>query len=260
MMKQSKDVIYKRRDAIFLDLLKHRDLSVTHLSSTYDVSELTIRRDFMYFEKKGLIERYYGGARLLDYKNTSIPEKNLSMLKNSIAKAAADLIDSGDIVFVNTSSTAILILKYLGDKEVTIITNNGQASLIPYKNRSNVILTGGELTPPKDSMTGDFALQMISQIRATKAILGCSGFSIEQGMTTSVRREVAINQMMISNCRGRRILVVDHGKIGQEANYKTGSVHEFDYLITDPFANDEVVQEIDEQTGIKVIKADLISY
>ena len=84
-------------------------------------------------------------------------------------------------------------------------------------------------------MTGDFAINAISQVHANKAIIGCSGFSVEDGMTTSVHREVSINQLMPKNCTGTTFLLADHTKLNHSPNYSSGSIADIDCLITDYF-------------------------
>lgn len=252
-MKRSVKEINARRDAIFQELLKKPEIKVNELAELFKVSELTIRRDLLYFEQKNLIERYYGGASILHYSVPKEISKDYEMIKNRLAKKAADYIDSGDTVFINTSSTAIRVLKYLKNKTVTIVTNNGNALLSQYDENITVILTGGELHPPKDTMTGDFALATLAQIRANKAIIGCSGVSLNGGITTSVHREVSVNQMMIKNCKGPIIVLADHSKLNSEATYSSGSLNDVHYLITDEFADDEVIEEIETQTSLHVV-------
>lgn len=243
-MKQSKQVVDARRDLIFNELIKHNEVSVIDLAEKLQVSEPTIRRDLLFFEHKSLVERYYGGARLLNYQSTANPKQNFKLTKNSLAKRAAEYIDNGDTVFINTSSTAILVLKYLENKDVTVITNNGNAMFMKYGKNVTVILSGGEVQPNKGSMSGDYALQTMSQIYASKTIIGCSSFSVDGGVTTSVHREVKLNQTMLNNCRGKRILLVDHTKLGHSANYSTGTIDDIDVLITDSYADSKFIDDL----------------
>ena len=89
-MKQSKSTVDARRDKIFLELLRNESINVIELANRFKVSELTIRRDLLFFEQKSLIERFYGGARVLNYQSTLNPRKNFSLIKHSIAKKAAE--------------------------------------------------------------------------------------------------------------------------------------------------------------------------
>lgn len=216
-----------------MELIRQDSVRIVDLAAKLDVSELTVRRDLLFFEQKNLIERFYGGAKLISAYSITHTDQNLANIKHAIARKAADLVDSGDTLFINTSSTALLTLKYLGSKEVTVITNNGNVLDYELQKNITIILSGGEVHSPKKSLTGDFAIQTISQIHVSKAILGCSGFSITGGITTSMHREVNVNQTMLNNCRGKRIVLADHTKIAQNASYSSGSIFDVDILITD---------------------------
>ena len=73
----------------------------------------------------------------------------------------------------------------------------------------SICLSGGELRIPKESMVGDFALNNLNKVSATKAFLGCSGFSVASGMTTAILQEVAINEVMITRCIGETFILAD---------------------------------------------------
>ncbi|MFP9184279.1 DeoR/GlpR transcriptional regulator, partial [Enterococcus faecalis] len=51
------------------------------------------------------------------------------------------------------------------------------------------------------------------------------------------------------------ILVADHRKIGLTSKFKIADISVFDYLITDKFCSEKVLEEI-RNTGIKTIQVD----
>lgn len=253
-MKSSTQEIHDRRDIIFNEILQKGEVVVSDLAKKLNVSELTIRRDLLFFEQKKYIERFYGGARLLNPQDDQNPSQTLNKIKHEIAKKAASMIDSGDTVFINTSSTALLVLRYLKDKEVTVITNNAKAVFIKTSPNVTVILSGGELRNPKETMVGDFAIATLNMVQVSKAILGCSGLSVEKGITTSIHSEVTINQLMLANCKGPRIIVVDHTKLDSDASFVSGNINDVDILITDSHADDETINEFKDITHMKVVQ------
>ncbi|HQE70260.1 MAG TPA: DeoR/GlpR transcriptional regulator, partial [Atopobiaceae bacterium] len=101
-----------------------------------------------------------------------------------------------------------------------------------------VILTGGEVRVPKWSMTGDFTLDTIAQIKAPKSILGCSGISVQRGLTTIVAQEMRVNALMLEQSE-QRIIVVDSSKLGKDSSFRYGDVDQIDMLITDRDASGE---------------------
>ncbi len=121
--------------------------------------------------------------------------------KEAIAKCAAGLLESGDSVFLNSSSTAQRIFQYLDGKPLTIITNNGRSLNIRRGPGTELVLIGGQVgnsdpngTLMKTSMTGDFAVDMISKISATKCVLGVSGISVRGGLTSLAIQDPAVDK------------------------------------------------------------------
>ena len=89
------------------------------------------------------------------------------------------------------------MIKYIKDKRVIVITNNGKAIYTEHSSKVSVILSGGELREIKEAMVGEFASNNISKVTAKKSFIGCSGLSLESGMTTEILSEVNINQLML---------------------------------------------------------------
>lgn len=54
----------QRREAILAHIQTHQKGEVNHFAQQYNVSEVTIRNDLNYLEKKGCVTRCYGGALL----------------------------------------------------------------------------------------------------------------------------------------------------------------------------------------------------
>lgn len=253
-MKQSQKNIEKRRDKIFNRLLENGEISVQEIAKDFGVSELTIRRDLDFFEEKRLIDRFYGGAKLVTRSSPIDANQRIELIKQEIAKKASEFIHSGDIIFLNTSSTALYLLKFLGEKEVTVITNNAKAIRGITSPNTSLIFTGGELRNPKYAMTGDYALAMISSIKASSAFLGFSGVSTSDGLSTSVHSEVSINKMMIERTNGRKFVLIDHTKFAHSARFNVDELASVDVIITDDLVPYEILDEIRSVQTIELIQ------
>ncbi|MDD2458096.1 MAG: DeoR/GlpR family DNA-binding transcription regulator [Eubacteriales bacterium] len=240
-MKSSKSVIQKRQDKIMNHLAHYQSAEVVTLARWLKISEITVRRDLDQMARKGLVERFFGGVRLVSQglePSTAEPvSSDLDLVKDEIVRAAAQLIEDKDVVFINSSSTAMRIVPYLKDKSVVIVTNNAKLIHLPHDRKVEVILTGGEVYGNKQSLIGEFALNTLSKIKATKCVIGVSGISVKGGITTEVLPETAINQMMLNRCNGSKIVVTDGSKIGRERNFLSGSLSDITHLITDDSAD-----------------------
>lgn len=242
-MRREAKAVYGRRKRVMQEIQENGKALVEDLAKQFDTTEITIRRDLKFWEEKGAIERFYGGARLVQ---PFVESEGLGNepYKHAIAKYAARFVEDGETIFINTSSTALLMLRYLHNKNVTVITNNAKAVYTEHDPMVNVILTGGELRYPKHSMVGDFALASLQRVSADKAFLGCSGFDIEAGMSTAIVNEVTINEMMVQRCNGPIFLLADATKINTTHRFIVNTPRQFNALITDTRVPEHTLDDI----------------
>ena len=223
----------------------HGSVKVDDLVAMFNVTPLTIRRDLQYWEDLGAIVRYYGGAKLVQSFVTD-DKLNNEPYKHAIAKYAASLVEDGDTIFINTSTTALLVIDYLAGKTVNVVTNNGKAIFKEHDPNVRIILTGGELRTPKESMVGEFAYYNVSRVSANKCFIGCSGFDHSKGMTTAILPEVSINEAMIDHSE-KAFILADATKINNVHQFFVAPVKAFDYLITDTRCSDEDLMKFDQE-------------
>lgn len=257
--KKTQSIVSKRRDEILNILKNNKTIKNEELSELLHTSPLTIRRDLQALEENGLVKRHYGGATLVN--EPSIIEsvidvsEDLKKQKHAIAKYAASLIEDGDTIFINTSSTALLILQYLNEKRVVVVTNNGKALQVPLPPNIDLVLTGGQVYGRKQSMVGDFAIFILSKISASKCFLGVSGIEANCGITTSVLQETLVNKEMINHSIGPVYIVTDSSKIGKHSNFSSGDIAKISHLITDCDVSNENILQF-ENAGINVSVVD----
>ncbi len=175
-------------------------------------------------------------------------------LKQRIARFAAGFIEDGDTIFMNSSSTVLEILDYIGDKNIVVVTNNGKILEKELPFNIEVVLTGGQVYGRKQSMVGDFATHVLNYVTASKAFLGVSGIA-EEGISTVVFQESLINREMISRSAGPVFIVTDSTKVGKKNNFSSGEISGISYLITDTHIQPEYTQTF-EKSGIIVMKVE----
>lgn len=253
-MKTSRDIVENRRARLLAIIEKTGDIRVPDIADHLRVSEITIRRDLQVLEDQKIIERYYGGARI----RPRTPKKAMSDLmvcRENIARKAAAFVHDGDTIFINTSSTAINMIKYIAAKDVTVITNNGNAILAQKPYGVKVLLTGGELYNVKGTLVGEFAKNNLMKVTAKSTFIGCAAFSLENGMMSCLVNEVDLNHAMITRTTGNVYLLADHTKLGKNSNFTSCSIEEISHLITDDRAPRDFLDEI-RTRGVEVITAE----
>ncbi|MBQ8217307.1 MAG: DeoR/GlpR transcriptional regulator [Oscillospiraceae bacterium] len=264
-MKNSKSNIMVRKRNILSYLETHNFVKYTELAETMKVSVATIRRDITALEKNGKVMVRMGGVALSsNFKNLpnfdSAPMRQAnSGIKDAIAREAAVLLEDGDSVFMNSSSSAIKLFPHIQDKALTIITNNGRSVLQSRSPSVELIITGGEVVNDnpngqiiKAAMTGDFTLSMINMVNATKCVLGVSGISASGGLTSQSIQDASVNKAMVRQCTGAVIIVADHRKIGVRHNFFFTPISSVTHLITDDKSDPKELEKI-RNAGVKVI-------
>ena len=261
-MKNKKGVIVKRQQTILQRLQKEKEVSVDQLANELGVSPLTIRRDLIEFENQGFVKRHYGGAKLIE--GTLFEDPTLDVppatgqdgttdYRRVVAKKAAELIEEGDIIFVNSSKTALLMLDYISGKRVSVITNNGNSITSSHDPLVSIILTGGELHGTKCSLVGDFALATIRKIRANKCFIGVSGITAEGEISTAVLQETMVNSLMIERAKDMVVILADYKRIGKLHNFIIADTHQITHIVTDELADEAVTSRL-EKDNVTILK------
>lgn len=252
-MKNSNSEIKQRRQKIVNYLKENKQATVTELSQKFKVSEMTIRRDCHILANMGNVTQKLG---VISYQSNalidSLQNPSLLNIKEQLAKKAATYINDGQTIFINSSMTAINTLKYVVEQEVIILTNNVSAIQLNPKIKASIMLSGGEIRRPKNALTGDLAYNAFSSMRANLSIIGCRGLCLETGISTSQIYEAKINRKIIENS-SKLIVVADYTKIGKSSNFTVGNISDIDILITDSFADLEIIEEFRNQ-GVEVIQ------
>lgn len=261
-MKNSKSVVFKRQQALLKELREEKTIDVETVAKKLAVSPTTIRRDLIMFEKQNLIERFHGGATLLEesLREEDSPANSYEAedkeQKQIIAHYAAELVEDGDTIFINSSSTALMMLDYLKGKRVIVVTNNGFAVSYPHDPQVEIIMTGGEIYRRRNSLVGEFALHTLTKIIADKAFIGVGGISAAGGITTSVLPETAINENMLKRCQGKRYVLAATSKIGREHNFHSADVNQVDCLITCQGSSENEINAI-KKSGVEVVELNI---
>ena len=234
-------------------------VKVAALSDLLRVSEITIRRDLEELEQEGLLERTHGGA-IYSHRMQVEPlytEKDRihQEEKRLIGQAAAQLVEEGDTLLINSGSTTLQVIHHLvGKKDIRVITSNVGAVLAVQNSDFDLMLIGGSFRPQSNSLVGHLAVLSLQQVYGNKAFIGVDGISAKYGLTTPILQEAEIARLMIERASGQVIVVADHSKLGVVANFVTAPVDEVDILVTDEGFDEEYRAELEER-GIEIIIA-----
>jgi DeoR/GlpR family transcriptional regulator of sugar metabolism len=226
-----------RRKKILEIINEEESVKVLDLSNQFKVTLETIRRDLEKLEKEGYIKRSYGGAILNKSTNEDISinirEATNKEDKNLIGKAVADLINDGDTIMMDSSTTALYVSKYLKDKKITIITNALKIPMVLAGNSNiQIISTGGTLKSSSLSFVGHWAESSIEKYYVNKTIIGCKAINLEHGIMEPHQLETEVKKKMIKTSE-KVILAVDSSKFDKKSFIKAYNLDQVDTIVTD---------------------------
>ena len=213
---------YERRQSLLELLKKQPGLRVPEIANTLGVSDGTVRNDLNALEQDGHLIRVHGGAVLSSAQKTTSSTFNTRHEKNAdkkacIGKHAAGIVEDGDSILLDASSTAYYLALNLSERNnLRVVTNGIDVARLLAQNPSNsVILIGGVVSQDGSSLTGLVSEQIIAELHIQKALVSCSGFSVERGMTEVHFEEAQLKRKAIESAQ-QVIALVDSSKLGQE--------------------------------------------
>lgn len=228
----------ERQQGIMNLLNVKKSVTVAELSQKFSIGEATIRRDLEKLEKMGLLKRTYGGALLLEGLDSEIPfsvrEVEQKEAKDVIGKLASELIQDGDIIVMDSSSTTLRMVPYLkGKSKLTVITNGAKIAVeLGEQLHTKVYCTGGMLRENSLSYIGELARKCIDSFFVDTLFFSCRAISVERGLTDSNEDEAELRKLMINNCK-KVVLMCDYTKFDQVSFCKICNFDKIDYIVTD---------------------------
>lgn len=231
-------LLTERRNKILELIRESGSVTVTDLSTRFNVSEETIRRDLQQMEQEQLLNRVYGGAYLGTVVRQETPitlrKETCRKSKEYIAGLCLKMIQNGDTIMMDSSTTAYYIAEKLIDfKNLIVITNSLDIAMtLSGSNDIKVICTGGILNGEALSFTGLSSISCLKEYFADKAFVSCTGIDLKNGLTDSNDLQGQIRKIMLEHVQ-KRICIADHTKLGKTTLSKIAPISDIDCLVTD---------------------------
>jgi DeoR/GlpR family transcriptional regulator of sugar metabolism len=228
----------ERRKRILGLLQKQGIVTVSELSIAFAVSEETIRRDLQKMESENGVARTHGGAFISKVVHSDIPitiRENLRLDgKARIADLCGGLVDEGETVILDSSTTSLHIAERLKEKRNIVVITNALKIAMCFAGYDNikVICIGGTLRNSQMSFIGPAAERGVSEYYADKAFVSCVGVDLVKGITDADEQEAEIRKLMLRQAT-RKILVADNTKLGKTSFSFIAPMTGLDWLVTD---------------------------
>lgn len=226
-----------RQQSLVERVKREGSCSVESLATAFDVTPQTIRRDILQLEQLGLLRRYHGGVTLpggADNLAYATRQTLQSAEKRLIAEQVAEHIPEHSSLFINLGTTTEEVAKALHRHHgLRILTNNlNVAMLMCDYPEAEVTVVGGVVRPRDRGVTGEAAIDQISQFNVDYAIIGVSSIDVDGTLRDYDYREVRVTQAVMAQAR-QVFLAADHSKFGRPALVRLGQLRDIDAFFTD---------------------------
>jgi len=250
-------LVDERRHRIAQLVVARRVATVTELCEQFGVSPVTVRLDLEALEKQGLLKRNHGGAvapEILRFAPAFQEKTSVHLLeKQAVAERAAQLVEDGDRVIIDSGSTALLFARKLRDRKLTVLVNSVYAlnELIGAPH-IELITVGGSLYEPGMSFVGPLAESFLDKTHVDKVFLGVNGVTVK-GISVNNIQEAGIKSKMIG-AADQVIVLADASKIGINSFAFLAPLEHVHTLVTDSGITAENLEDLRE-SGMEVLVA-----
>jgi DeoR/GlpR family transcriptional regulator of sugar metabolism len=251
-------MLTSHRKQQLLSILKRQgQLIAKEVSQAMGVSEDTIRRDLRELAQEGLLQRVHGGAlpsspAIADFAGR---ERITPDGKVAIGRAAAKMIQPGQVVILDGGTTARQLARYMPlDVKSTVITHSPTIALELINHLNvEVILIGGRLFRHSVVAVGASAMEAISRIHADVFFMGVTGVHPRAGLTTGDYEEAAIKRAL-SHAAAETIVLASSEKLNTASPYAVVPLAEISGIITERSAEKSLLRPY-EKLGITITRA-----
>ena len=231
-------MLKEERLQMLLNILEEKEFcTVEQLSVLLRVSMPTIRRDLTELVNRDLIIRSHGGAMCIPREDAVSPvdfrKTTHYREKNSLARAALQLIHSNAVIFIDASTTAGAIAEHLkGRQDLTIITNSLVTAAYLKNLGIRTYCLGGEVIGSSSAVGGALAIETAANFNIDIMFFSSYGVTDRGKIADTSEEETELRAALLKNV-ATSVFLCDSSKFGKSALYNIGSIADVDILIAD---------------------------
>lgn len=252
----------ERHNLIVQQLQTTGSVHVSALARTFQVNEVTIRRDLAELERTGQLHRVHGGAVLRAGQTSAEGLPTLAatvqaqQIERRIVEAAARFIPDQSVVFLGPGTLTCALTPFLSKhSQLTIITNAldiawhvAQQSRLAQSTAHTLHLIGGQVAPDYGLYGENDALR---HVRADLVIIEATGLDAERGLT-HVDRDCADMTRALLNLSSQTVALIAPQRVGRVGAIFVAPASEVDVLISGHEAPTPALWDLSE-LGVRII-------
>ena len=241
----------ERQNTIVEIVNREGSVRVKNLSKKFGVTEDSIRKDLAHLEKDGMLKKTYGGAVRV---RTNSHDRYVSQRigknveeKRVIAKRAYEIIQDGDVIFLDISTINIELVKLIveADRPVTVVTNMIDIMKIFTQDcATQFIFLGGKLNRGRDGFVGTITNRNISNYQFDKAFMGVVGIEVNRNRVYTYDTEDALTKKSVMEVSNECYMLMEREKLSKDGNYKYAGIDEFTGLIMEESVEGTIMSKL----------------
>ncbi|MDS0527982.1 DeoR/GlpR family DNA-binding transcription regulator [Clostridium sp. SHJSY1] len=234
---------------------KNKRIEVSRLAEILNVSQVTIRKDLVALEEKGLLKREHGYAVMTSSDDISSRLAFNYDIKRKIANLAGKLVNDGETVMIESGSCCALLAEELAynKKDVTIITNSTFIASHIRSGNAKVVLLGGDYQPESQVVVGPLTRKSVKDFFVDKLFVGTDGYNLKTGFTgKNLMRTETVKAMAES--ANKVIILTVSSKFSERGVVSQFKTEEVSCLITDTNIPKDILESLkNENVEVKII-------
>ncbi len=206
-----------RKAAIRERLHENQSVRITELAQQLHVTKETIRRDLREMEQNGELVRTHGGAYILEGVQNDLDVSTRQVLKipekEKIAQKCDAIIESGDYIFLDGSTTCWSVARKIFSRKLTVLTSSLEiANILCTSSTIKLHVIGGEFSRKHMDFGGDGAVKNLERYFVDKAFISCRSVHLRYGITDTNDGRARLHQAALEHAH-KKYLAVDHSKL-----------------------------------------------
>src|SRR4051794_24565933 len=254
-----------RREEIRQLLMEAGAVTVSQLQEQFGISPMTARRDLDALERQGTARRTHGGAVL---PSLAAPEDSFTKrvgvaaeAKLRLADAAFELLNPGETLFLDSSSTAYFLARRIaqGGRAVRVLTNSGpvmQVLTACENSQVELYVIGGVHRRLTGSFVGPSAVRMIREHFVDRVFLSVTGLAHHRVLTDADGLEAAVKRAMIEQAR-EAVLLLDASKLTKHGKHAVATLKQMSLVLADELNGEDARRLGTEGVTVRDLSAEV---
>ena len=250
-------MLKEERHRRILELLQSEGrLVAAELPDVLGVSGHTIRRDLDELAGARSLQRVHGGALARSPVAATYEDRQTQAVEGKIAtaRAAATLLEPGQVVILDGGSTALHLVDAIPAGHTgTFVTHSPPvATALARHPGLEVLLVGGTLDPRAMVAVGAQAIESFRRISADLCFLGVWALHPTGGISTAYFEEAELRRVLVG-CADRVVGLASREKLGTAAAFTIAPATALTHLATEPDVPDAVLRPFAE-LGLHILR------